>query len=80
MEKFEKGYLKYFYEISQIPRGSGNLKRIVEYIREFAESRNLKFYTDESDNCIVWKDGIGKGKNKKTGDCYGAYRYGMCQD
>lgn len=65
MEKFEKGYLKYFNEISQIPRGSGNLKRIVEYIREFAESRNLKFYTDESDNCIVWKDGIGKGKNKK---------------
>ena len=33
--------LKYFSEISCIPRGSGNEKGIADYLEKFAKERNL---------------------------------------
>ena len=33
--------LKWFYEISKIPRGSGNMVKIADYCEKFAKERNL---------------------------------------
>ena len=56
MEEFKLGFLKYFYEISKIPRKSGNEEKIAKYLIEFAKERNLKYYTDSKFNVVIWKD------------------------
>ena len=56
MEEFKVGFLKYFYEISKIPRKSGNEEKMAKYLIEFAKERNLKYYTDSKFNVIIWKD------------------------
>ena len=56
MEEFKTGFLKYFYEISKIPRKSGNEEKIAKYLIKFAKERNLKYYTDSKFNVIIWKD------------------------
>lgn len=35
--------MKYFYEISQIPRMSGKEEKIANYIEKFAQKKNLKY-------------------------------------
>lgn len=37
MEKLKAGFLKYFYEISKIPRKSGNEEKIAKYLIKFAK-------------------------------------------
>ena len=39
---------KYFEQICAIPHGSGNVKKISDYLCEFAKERNLWFKQDES--------------------------------
>ena len=56
MEEFKTGFLRYFYEISKIPRKSGNEEKIAKYLIEFAKERNLKYYTDSKYNVVIWKD------------------------
>ena len=56
MEEFKAGFLKYFYEISKIPRKSGNEGKIAKYLIKFAKERNLKYYTDSKFNVVIWKD------------------------
>jgi len=50
----------YFEEISKIPHGSGNTKKISDYLVSFAKERRLKYRQDKIGNVIIWKDGIGK--------------------
>lgn len=54
--------LKYFQEISKIPRGSGNMKAISDYIKNFGENLGLKVIQDEALNVIIFKDGTGTSK------------------
>ena len=56
MEELKTGFLKYFYEISKIPRKSGNEEKIAKHLIEFAKERNLKYYTDSKYNVVIWKD------------------------
>ena len=56
MEEFKTGFLKYFYEISKIPRKSGNEEKIAKYLIKFAKERNLKYYTDSKFNVVIWKE------------------------
>jgi len=46
---------KYFEEISQIPRGSGDEKAISDYLVNFAKQRNLEVFQDEALNVIIKK-------------------------
>jgi len=46
---------KFFEEISQIPRGSGNEKQISDYLVNFAKERNLEVIQDEALNVIIKK-------------------------
>lgn len=51
-----KEVFKYFEEISQIPRGSGNTAKIADYLVEFAVKHNLEHYRDEMNNVIIIKE------------------------
>ncbi len=45
--------LKYFEEISAIPRGSYHEEAIADYLSEFAKMRGLSFYRDKVGNVLI---------------------------
>ncbi len=47
--------MKYFYEVNQIPRGSGNEKAISDYLVAFAKERGLEVVQDEALNVLIRK-------------------------
>lgn len=47
----------YFREISAIHRGSGDMDAISQYCIDFANTHNLKYYTDDNKNVVIFKDG-----------------------
>lgn len=51
--------MKYFREISAIPRGSGNTEKISAYCERFAEERGLDYIRDKAGNVIIKKEGHG---------------------
>lgn len=62
VEKEEpKEVLRFFKEISDIPRKSGNERKIRDYLLKFALERNLEFYTDKYYNVIIRKN-FGDGE------------------
>ncbi len=58
-----KEVLKFFKEISEIPRKSGNEEKIKDYLVNFAQKRKLEVLEDKNYNVIIRKKGI---KNKET--------------
>ena len=50
-----KSVWQHFYEISQIPRGSGNEVAVGKYIISIAEKNNLDYHKDNLGNIIVRK-------------------------
>ncbi len=48
-------HLEYFYEISKIPRPSGNEEKIADYLCEFAQKHGLEYYRDENRNVLINK-------------------------
>ncbi|MBQ9468362.1 MAG: aminoacyl-histidine dipeptidase [Clostridia bacterium] len=60
MNKLFCGYeparlFEYFYEISQIPHGSGNEKGVADYLVSFAEKQGLEWYRDEYHNVAIYR-------------------------
>jgi len=47
--------IDFFYEISKIPRESGNEENIANYLCEFAKARNLYYEKDKYNNVIIKK-------------------------
>lgn len=62
----KKEIFKWFYEINQIPRESGNEKMISEFLLDFAKKRNLKVRQDEANNIIIEKPATKGYENSKT--------------
>lgn len=56
---------RFFSEISMIPRGSGNMKKISSYCCEFAQARGLDFVKDECCNVIIYKKGSAGRENEE---------------
>lgn len=48
--------MAYFEEVCSIPHGSGNTKRISDYLVSFAGKHNLRWEQDELNNVIIYKD------------------------
>lgn len=48
--------MKFFNEISNIPRMSGKEMQIANYLVKFAKDRGLKYYIDGIFNVIIWKE------------------------
>ena len=46
-----------FVEISKIPRESKHEEQIIDYVKNFAKSKNLEHKVDESGNIVIWKNG-----------------------
>jgi len=57
---------KYFEEICNIPHGSGNVKRISDYLVEFAKEHGLDFIQDDYCNVIIFKSASGGYENEPT--------------
>ena len=47
---------RYFEEISQIPRGSGNTAAMTKYLLDFAAAKGLAAESDEAGNVIIRKE------------------------
>lgn len=47
----------YFEEICGIPHGSGNTKRISDYLVDFAKQNDLRYIQDEANNVILFGEG-----------------------
>lgn len=54
---------KYFEEISGIPHGSSDTKRISDYCVDFAKRHNLNYIQDSFNNVIIFKDGSAGYEN-----------------
>ncbi len=50
-----KAVFRYFAEMSEIPRGSGNEKAISDYLVNFAKNHNLEVIQDDALNVIIKK-------------------------
>lgn len=61
-----KEVFKYFYDISQIPRGSGNEKAISDYLYNFGKSLNLETIQDDVLNVIIKKPATKGYENAPT--------------
>lgn len=61
-----KDVFKYFEELTQIPRGSGNEKRISDYLVSFAKEHNLEVIQDKALNVIVKKKASKGYENKPS--------------
>ena len=51
-----KDVLKYFLEISAVPRGSGFNQKISDYLVSFAKQHQLEYVQDEALNVIIYKN------------------------
>lgn len=56
MEKlFDKPYFYWFHALNQIPRGSYNEEAVSNFLKKFAEDRQLEVIQDEAKNIIIHK-------------------------
>jgi len=58
-------YLEYFYDIASIPHGSGNTKKISDYLVCFAKENNLEYHQDKNDNVIICKEASAGYEDKE---------------
>ncbi|MBQ4119572.1 MAG: aminoacyl-histidine dipeptidase [Clostridia bacterium] len=63
LSSIEEKVFYYFSEISNIPRGSGNMEKIADYCEKFSKNLNLKYIRDDADNVVIFKDGANGGEN-----------------
>ena len=60
-----KEVFRWFYEINQHPRSSGNEKEVSDFLVQFAKDRNLEVYQDEILNVIIKKPGTPGYENSE---------------
>ena len=54
LKKYDyKDVFRYFAEISEIPRGSGNMERISAFLYDFGRRLGYETYTDSAKNVII---------------------------
>ncbi len=59
-----KRIIEIFESLNKIPRGSGNMEKIADFIVEFASKNNLRYVRDEFNNVIVYKEASPGYENK----------------
>lgn len=50
-----KRVFDYFFEICEIPHGSGDREKIANYCVDFAKKHNLRYVKDDAENVIIYK-------------------------
>lgn len=69
MEKIEPkpaSVFEHFAQINKIPRPSKHEEKMIEYLKNFGESRNLETVVDETGNVVIRKKASKGYENKKT--------------
>ncbi len=61
-----KKVFEFFEDICSIPHGSGNTKKISDYLVAFAKSRGLKYIQDELNNVVIYKSATKGYENSPT--------------
>ncbi len=61
-----KNVWTYFYEITQIPRPSKHEEKILNYLKEFAKSKNLEYFEDEVKNIVIKIPATKGNENVRT--------------
>ena len=56
---------KHFYSLTQIPRPSGHMERITEFLVNFGKSLGLESFVDEVGNVIIRKPATPGMENRK---------------
>lgn len=56
----------YFYDLTQIPRPTGHVKEVCEYLLNFAKEHKLEAHQDEVGNVIIRKPASAGNENKKV--------------
>lgn len=56
----------YFEQISKIPHGSSNCKKIADYLVEFAKAHGLSYYRDDAENVIIRKPATSGYEHRPT--------------
>lgn len=59
-------FWSFFEQICKIPRESGNEGEIANYLVDFAKERNLKYYKDELNNVVIYKDATDENKKEEV--------------
>lgn len=62
--------MKYFYEISKIPRKSGKEEKIADYIENFAKENNFKYKRDKNNNIIIIKEATNSSSGSLLLQCH----------
>ena len=57
---------KHFYSLTQIPRPSGHMEKITEFLLGFGKGLGLESFVDEAGNVIIRKPAT-PGMEKRTG-------------
>ncbi len=70
---------KHFYSLTQIPRPSGHMEKITEFLLGFGKGLGLESFVDEAGNVIIRKPATPVWK---TGRCNssGAHGYGSAEE
>ena len=71
--------MKFFEEISNIPRKSGEEDKIVEYLRKFAEDRKLKYYVDNYKNIVITKEASNSKIEEKMSKTINVYKENLAE-
>ena len=56
---------KHFYSLTQIPRPSGHMEKITEFLVNFGNSLGLKTFVDDAGNVIIRKPATPGMENRK---------------
>ncbi len=52
-----KRVFEIFSELSEIPRGSGDMDKISKYCEDFAKKNSLRYIRDKANNVVIFKNG-----------------------
>ncbi len=61
-----KNVWSYFYEFTQIPRPTGHMEAITQYVKRFGETLGLETIQDEVGNVLIRKPASQGKENRKT--------------
>ena len=68
-----------FYSLTQIPRPSGHMEKITEFLVNFGNSLGLKTFVDDAGNVIIRKPATPGMENRKGVITSGTYGYGSAE-
>lgn len=71
---------KHFYSLTQIPRPSGHMEKITEFLVNFGKGLGLESFVDEIGNVIIRKAATPGMEKPQRRHSSGAHGYGASEE